>query len=312
MEVNRPAPTAPPRRAIGKLGRPRLLIVGCGDIGLRIVARLHRRFRVVALTSSPARVAALRAAGTVPIVGDLDDRTTLARLHGFAARVLHLAPPPDTGDGDRRTAHLVNALGRRDGDRTVYVSTTGVYGDARGAWLDETARLAPAEARSRRRVDAEHRMRARRHAHVLRVPGIYAHDRLPLARLRQRLPALAPADDVYTSHIHADDLARIAIIALLRGRPCRVTNAVDDSGLKMGEYFDLVADRHGLDRPPRLPRDALRRAVSPMMYSFMAASRRLRNARLKRELRVRLRYPTVGDALASRNMVAGTGRADRI
>ena len=298
MDVNRPTSTASSRRAIGKLGRPRLLIVGCGDIGLRIVARVHRRFRVLALTSSPQRVPLLRAAGAVPIVGNLDHRSTLGRLRGAGVRVIHLAPPPASGDGDRRTVHLVNVLGRRDGDRTVYVSTTGVYGDHRGAWIDETARLATAEPRSLRRISAERTMRRRRHAHVLRVPGIYAHDRLPLARLQQKLPALAPDDDVYTSHIHADDLARIAVVALLRGRPCRITNTVDDGGLKMGEYFDLVADRFGFARPPRLPREELRRAVSPMMYSFMSASRRIRNVRLQRELRVRLLFPTVRDALA--------------
>ena len=298
MDVNRSASTAAPRRAIARLGRPRLLIVGCGDIGLRIVARLHRRFRIVALTSSPQRAPLLRAAGCVPIVGDLDDRASLARLRGFGARVIHLAPPPESGEGDRRTLHLVNALGRRDDASSVYISTTGVYGDSRGAWIDETAPLATSEPRSVRRIDAERWMRWRRHAHVLRVPGIYAQDRLPLARLRQKSPALEPGDDVYTSHVHADDLARIAIVALLRGRRCRVTNAVDDSGLKMGEYFDLVADRFGLERPPRLPREALRQAVSPMMYSFMSASRRIRNRRLKRELRVQLSFPTVADALA--------------
>jgi nucleoside-diphosphate-sugar epimerase len=296
--VNRPGSTTAPRRAIGKLGRPRLLIVGCGDIGLRIVARLNRRFRVVALTSSRQRVPLLRAAGVVPIVGDLDDRATLGRLRGFGARVIHLAPPPESGDGDARTAHLLSALARRDGDRTVYISTTGVYGDHGGAWIDETARLVTREPRSLRRIAAERLLRGRRHAHVLRVPGIYAHDRLPLARLQQKLPALAPEDDVYTSHIHADDLARIAIVALLRGQPCRVTNTVDGSGLKMGEYFDLVAQRFGLDPPPRLPREALKQAVSPMMYSFMSSSRRLRNRRLQRELRVRLLFPTVRDALA--------------
>jgi nucleoside-diphosphate-sugar epimerase len=298
MEVNRPGSTAAPRRTPGKLGRPRLLIVGCGDIGLRIVARLHERFRVVALTSQPARVPALRAAGAVPLVGNLDEAATLARLRGFGARVIHLAPPPDAGAGDRRSTHLVGVLGHRDGDRTVYISTTGVYGDHGGVWIDETARVATREARSLRRIDAERILRRRRHAHVLRVPGIYAGDRLPLSRLQQRLPALAPEDDVYTSHIHADDLARIAIVALLRGQPCRVTNTVDDSGLKMGEYFDLVARRFGLEPPPRLPREALKKVVSPMMYSFMSASRRIRNQRLKRELRVRLAYPTVASALA--------------
>jgi nucleoside-diphosphate-sugar epimerase len=304
MEVNRPGSTAPPRRTIGKLGRPRLLIVGCGDIGLRIVARLHRRFRVVALTSSPARVPRLRAAGALPVVGNLDDRASLERLRGFGDRVIHLAPPSDAADGDPRSMHLVNALHWKEGDRTLYISTTGVYGDHGGAWIDETARLATRDPRSLRRIAAERLLRRRRRSQVLRVPGIYGDDRLPLARLKQKLPALAPADDVYTSHIHAEDLARIAIFALLRGRPCRVVNTVDDSGLKMGEYFDLVARHFGLEPPPRLPREELRRAVSPMMYSFMAASRRIRNRRLKRELRVRLAYPTVASALAR---MAGDG-----
>ena len=312
MEVNRPGSTAAPRRTSGKLGRPRLLIVGCGDIGLRIVARLNDRYRVVALTSNPERSPMLRAAGAVPIVGNLDDRSTLGRLRGFGARVIHLAPPPESGDGDRRTAHLVSVLGRHAADRTVYISTTGVYGDSRGAWIDETAPLATAEARSLRRVAAERIVRQRRRAHVLRVPGIYAHDRLPLARLQQKQPVLAPEDDVYTSHIHAEDLARIAVVALLRGQPCRVTNAVDDSGLKMGEYFDLVARRAGLEPPPRLPREELKKAVSPMMYSFMSASRRIRNRRLKRELRVRLLFPTVRDALAPPPSGTNSGRVTAI
>jgi nucleoside-diphosphate-sugar epimerase len=285
-----------------RFGRPRLLIVGCGDIGLRILARLRDRYRVIALTSTPARVNALRAAGALPIVGDLDARASLARCAPFGERVIHLAPPPNRGRRDTRTRHLLAALAGRGG-RFVYVSTTGVYGDARGAWLDESARLAPANERAFRRVDAEHALRragasGALRVSILRTPGIYdGRERLPLERLRQGLPALAAADDVYTNHIHADDLARIAIAALHRGAPQRVYNAVDDSDLKMGEYFDLVADRFGLPRPPRLPRAELKAAVSPTMYSFMSESRRLRNARIKRELRVRLRYPAVGDAL---------------
>lgn len=285
-----------------RFGRPRLLIVGCGDIGLRILARLRDRYRVIALTSTPARAPTLRAAGALPIVGDLDARASLARIAAFGARVFHLAPPPNRGRRDTRTRHLLAALG--GSARLVYVSTTGVYGDARGARLDETARLAPANERAVRRVDAERALRAAGasgalHVSILRTPGIYdERERLPLERLRRGLPALAPADDVHTNHIHADDLARIAIAALHRGAPQRVYNAVDDSDLKMGEYFDLVADRFGLPRPPRLPRDELKLAVSPTLYSFMNESRRLYNARIKRELRVRLRHPTVADALA--------------
>jgi nucleoside-diphosphate-sugar epimerase len=284
-----------PRRAHRKLGRPRLLIVGCGDVGLRIVARLRTRFRVIALTSSPGRIDALRAAGVLPIVGDLDRRASLARVAGLAPRIIHLAPPPERGRTDARTRRLAATL--RSVQRAVYISTTGVYGDHRGRRIDETARLAPANERAWRRIDAEHTMRRHLGAAVLRVPGIYADERLPLDRLRQRLPALAPADDVYSNHIHAEDLARIAIAALARGAPARVYNAVDDSRLKMGEYFDAVADAFALPRPPRLPRAELQAAVSPMMYSFMTESRRIANGRLHRELRVRLANPTVAAAL---------------
>jgi len=290
-------PATEDQRGRRTLRRPRLLIVGCGDVGLRIVARVHRRFRILALTSSPERVPALRAAGAVPIVGNLDDRASLRRLRGLAPWLIHLAPPPNRGRTDPRTRHLVAALAGSAG-RLVYISTTGVYGDHGGVLIDETTRVQPANDRAVRRLDAERQMRAVGAA-VLRVPGIYAHDRLPLERLRAGTPVLRAEDDVFTNHIHADDLARISLAALWRGRPGRLCNAVDDSALKMGEYFDQVADCFGLPRPPRLPRERLRAAVSPMMYSFMTESRRLGSARLRSELRVRLVWRTVADALRS-------------
>jgi len=299
-----PMPSPAHRR---RLGRPRLLIVGCGDVGLRIVSCVHDRWRVFALTSSPQRVPMLRAAGVVPLVGDLDAPATLQRLRALAPWLIHLAPPPERGSTDPRTHRLANRL--RAVKRAVYISTTGVYGDRNGAWLDETARPHPASERGKRRLDAEQQMRAIGAA-VLRVPGIYAHDRLPLDRLRAGAPALRAEDDVFTSHIQADDLARISLATLLRGQPARVYHAVDDSALRMGEYFDAVADACALPRPPRLPREQLRAAVSPMMYSFMAESRRLRNTRLKKELRVRLCWPTVAHALADRTARAtSTGKA---
>jgi nucleoside-diphosphate-sugar epimerase len=289
---------AAPQAATRKLGRPRLLLIGCGDIGSRIVARLYARFRIVALTSTPQRVPDLRAAGITPLVGDLDVRGSLRRLAPFAHRTLHLAPPQAHSTLDQRTRHLRAALGARP-RRFIYVSTTGVYGDAQGAWLDETARAAARTERARRRIDGERVVRsAPWNGSVLRVPGIYAHDRLPLDRLQRGLPALAPEDDVYTNHIHADDLARIVIAALFRARHARVYNAVDESELKMGEYLDLVAAHAGLPPPPRLPRAAIHAKVAPAMYSFMEESRRLRNKRLREELRVRLLWPTVALALA--------------
>ena len=289
--------------SMNKIGKPRLLIIGCGDVGMRVLPLLRDRFRVYAVTSQPARHAELRAAGAVPLTADLDQPATLARLARLARFVVHLAPPPATGAVDSRTRNLAAIL--PEGTRLVYVSTTGVYGDCGGAAFDETRPVRPANPRAVRRVDAERTLRrwARRTGSrlaILRTPGIYAQDRLPLERLQKGTPALAQEDDVYTNHIHADDLARLIVLALFRAAPQRIYHAVDDSQMQMGEYFDMVADAHGLQRPPRLPREQLREKVSPMMLSFMSESRRLQNHRIREELGMRLRYPTVAAALEHR------------
>ena len=283
------------------LHRPRLLIVGCGDVGMRLLPLVAARLRVFALTSQPERCAELRALGAVPVVADLDQPRSLARLKGLADWVVHLAPPQPEGAEDRRTRHLVAALGKPA--RMVYVSTSGVYGDCGGELVRESRPVAPRNARARRRVDAERVLRAWALATgtrlaILRVPGIYAAGRLPIRRLEQGTPALRAEDDVYTNHIHADDLARIVALALFRGRAGRVVHAVDDTRMKMGDYFDAVADAFGLPRAPRLPREELQAVVTPALLSFMSESRRLDNTRLKDELRVRLRYPDVAVALA--------------
>ena len=267
---------------------------------MRLLPLLAGRYRVFAMTRDPARCAELRAAGAVPVVADLDQPASLARLRGLAQQVVHLAPPRPEGERDVRTRHLAALLPA--GARVVYVSTTGVYGDCGGALVTETRSVAPKNARARRRVDAERVLRAwaRRNAgqlSILRVPGIYAAERLPLKRLHEGTPALRPEDDVYTNHIQADDLARIIVQALRRALPNRVYHAVDGTRLKMGDYFDAVADAWGLPRPPRLAREQLRAQVSPVLLSFMSESRRLDNTRL-RELGVRLRYPDVAAALA--------------
>ncbi|MDR6389680.1 Rossmann-fold NAD(P)-binding domain-containing protein [Paraburkholderia phenoliruptrix] len=334
-------------KATRNFRRPRVLIVGCGDVGMRCVPLLRPHAHVFALTSHAARSAELRAAGVSPLVGDLDARRSLKRLAGLAPTVLHLAPPQKTGDDDRRTRALLATLGMRrdlalpraraafapvgrlrraraswaaaepanivpDGlrrtaasrvpPRLVYASTTGVYGDCGGAWIDETRVVAPANARAKRRVSAEQQLRRATArgaiaASIARIPGIYAGNRLPLGRLEKGTPALVAADDVYTNHIHADDLAAILVRLALRGRPARAIHASDDSSLKMGEYFDRVADAFGLARPPRITRAQAEEQIEPTLLSFMRESRRLVNRRLKEELGVRLRYPSVDDFL---------------
>ena len=286
--------------------RPTLLIIGCGDVGMRVLRLLVPRWQVVALTSSAERMPALRAAGAVPLLGNLDQPESLWRLASLAKRVLYLAPPPGEGERDIRLQHLLQVLARRGRvSSLVYASTTGVYGDCQGALLDETRPVAPTTARARRRVDAETRVRlfgrqTGANVTTLRIPGIYAADRVgghPQDRLVRNAPVLLREQDVYTNHIHADDLARACVLALHRGRTQRVINVCDDADLLMGDYFDLVADLCGLPRPRRLSREEARAELSPMQWSFMGESRRIGNKRLKNELGLALRYPTVRDAL---------------
>ncbi|MFJ2993308.1 SDR family NAD(P)-dependent oxidoreductase [Pandoraea sp. NPDC087047] len=342
------------------LGRPRLLVVGCGDVGMRALPALVKRFRVFAVTSSDARHAALRSAGAVPVIANLDDMASLHRIGRLAPRVLHLAPPAavsGSGTQDLRTRRLRAALSRpskpdivpEGGHRAlsrlprrilVYASTSGVYGDCGGAYVDETRTPQPRSPRGQRRVDAERtvrklgrpsfhartlrrvlatgaartrvpqppgarapwrrteRARVLWRASIVRIPGIYAADRLPLARLQKGTPALQASDDVFTNHVHADDLAAILIRAMWRGKAQRVVHASDDTEWRMGEYFDRVADALGLPRPPRISRDQAGGVLEPTLLSFMSESRRLANTRLKRELAYRLKYPNVATLLA--------------
>lgn len=294
----------------GMRRRPTLLIVGCGDVGLRVLRELQRRgsaWRVLALTSNPQRRPELRAAGATPLLGNLDDGATLGRLAGLADAVLHLAPPPLQGQRDPRTARLLQALSRRGPPvRLVYMSTTGVYGDCQGQWVSETRLLNPQTDRARRRVDAEQRVRAwaRRSgacATLLRVPGIYALDRDggdPRERVRRGSPSLVPEEDGWTNHIHADDLARIALAALHHGAPMRAYNTADDGQLRTGDHYDRVAELSGLPRPPRITWAQARQQLTPMQLSFWGESRRLQSLRVKGELGVRLAYPTVDAAFS--------------
>jgi len=288
--------------------RERLLIIGCGDVGQRMV-RAQRHVLVVALTSSPARVPSLRAQGVMPVVGNLDAPASLQRLAGWATRVLHLAPPPLQGNIDPRTLALTRMLMRRSAPRSVvYGSTSGVYGDCAGAWVGESRPVKPITPRAQRRVDAEARMRhfgrlrsSAVRVSVLRIPGIYAPGReggTPRERLLRGSPVLARDDDVFTNHIHADDLARACQLALWRGKPQRAYNINDDSQLLMGDYFDMAAVLYGLAKPPRISRAQAQSELPAMQLSFMSESRRMVNTRMKRELRLQLRYPDVKDGLA--------------
>jgi len=277
----------------------RVLVLGCGDVGRRLLRLVPAGVQLLVLARQPERLAAWRARGVHLLRGDLDAPPSLRRLAGLADAVIHLAPPPGQGAGDPRTAALLTALGRgRAPQAFVYVSTTGVYGDWGGALIDETAARKAQTARAHRRVDAEDRLRdwARERGvrlSLLRAPGIYAADREghPRERLQAGRPLLRAEDDVFTSHIQADDLARACWRAVFLGKPLRAINVVDDSERRMGDHFDLAADHLGLPRAPRITRAEALLQMTPVQLSFLSESRRIGNQRLKRELRLRLRYP---------------------
>ena len=286
--------------------RPRVLIVGCGDVGLRVAGLLKASSRLMALTSSSQRVQTLQRSGITPMLGDLDKPQTLRRLAGVATHVVHMAPPPLEGHTDPRTRALVLALRLRSlPSAVVYGSTTGVYGDCQGEWIDETRRLQPQTARAQRRVDAQDWVNflgksGYPRTQVLRIPGIYALDReggTPRERLLRGTPVLQEQEDVYTNHIHADDLARATVLVMWRGKPLRAMNVCDQANMKMGDYMDSVAAMWGLAKPPRISREQANLQLSPMVMSFLNESRRIRADRMTQELRLRLHYPTVLEGL---------------
>ncbi len=273
-----------------------LLIAGFGDIAQRAAPQLARRFVLAPLS---------RRHGA-----DLDRPETLSAL-ASADAVLHCAPPPARGAADPRTANLLASLEKAGilPARFVYVSTSGVYGDCGGAHVDETRPVHPQTDRARRRVDAEAQLTRWCRARaipllVLRVPGIYAEDRLPLERLRAGTPVLRMEDDVYTNHVHAADLAAIVVRALEEDAPAGVYNTSDDSEMRAGDWMDLVADRCGLPRPPRIARSEAASRLPAETRSFLGESRRLVNRRLKEQLGIRLRFPTVADGLPAARAVA--------
>lgn len=281
-----------------------LLIAGFGDIARRAVPELRKRWRLLALVRSAQQKQTARDLGVIPILADLDQHSSLHRLAGLADALLYTAPPAPTGTQDLRLLKLLSALAKTNSipQRLVYISTSGVYGNRDGAWLDECATPRPQTARAQRRLAAELLLRslARRwptSITILRAPGIYAENRLPLERLKNGTPLPIASQDVFVNHIHADDLAAICIRALQRQGGIRLYNASDDQPLLSGDWFGALADTFSLPQPPRLERAALLQALSPMQASFLLESRRLDNQRIKRELCITLQNPDVGDFL---------------
>ena len=290
-----------------------VLIVGCGDIGRRVAKRWRERgAHVSALIRRGESAGELKPRGITPVAGDLDRPATLRGLPTADAIIYYLAPPPGRGRTDPRLRAFVQGLAEAPRPAAiVYVSTSGVYGDRGGAWVDEESAPDPQTDRARRRLDAEQTLRewgrsAGVPVVVLRVGGIYGDGRLPLARLQRREPVLVEAECGFTNRIHADDLAAILVAAAERGQPDRLYNVSDGRPGTMTEYFKAVADHLGVPRPPEIPMAQAQQQLSPAMLSYLTESRRLDTRRMREELGVTLRYPDLESGL--RHAVGETSR----
>ncbi len=282
-----------------------IVIIVFGYVGTRLARQYQDRGApVLGLVQTQAGVERLAAAGIAARRLDLaaDD---LSGLPLAGAWVFHLAPPPGQGREDPHTRRLVDAFTRAGQPRrVVYISTTGVYGDCRGAWVDETWPARPGVDRSHRRWDAEQTVRRWAEASggelvILRVAGIYGPGRLPLERLRQGVPMVRAQESPYSNRIHVDDLVSACALAMERGRPGAIYNACDDSPSTMTDYFLAIADAAGLPRPPLIPLAEAGGQVSAAMLSYLTESRRLSNRKLREELGLELRYPSLAQGLPS-------------
>lgn len=280
-------------------GRPHVLIAGCGYVGQRLALRLRDRFEVAALVRSPEKAAALARQGIKTVVIDLD-RVRLGaslpeRLDQEA--IVYLTPPPNVGESDLRLDRFLH-LAFVPPKSFVYMSTTGVYGDTEGGFVDESTLVQPRTERARRRVSAEEMTRVwcterRVRRVVLRVPGIYGPGRLPLERLKQREPAVCPEDAGISNRIHVDDLVTACELAVVNKEARGVYNVTDGNSISSTAFVDAVAKIAGLLPPPRVSMEEAQLTFSPERLSFLNESRRVGNERMLKHLGVTLKYADI-------------------
>ena len=277
------------------------LIVGCGYMGLRVAQRLPADAHIKGWIRSPRRQHELLEQGIAPWVHDLGQPVTQT-APGAGSAVFYFVPPPRSGRQDIHVRHFLQALNPQEPPRRMlYLSTTGVYGDCNGAWVDENHPLQPRVDRAFRRLDAEQQMQnwcknSGCELVILRVAGIYGPGKLPLKRLRAGTPMLAESQAPWTNRIHADDLARVCIAAMEKGRAGEIYNVSDGQPGNMADYFNQVADFAGLPRPPVIHDP---QQLSAGMRSYLAESRRIDNRKMLRELEISLEYPNLQQGLAA-------------
>jgi nucleoside-diphosphate-sugar epimerase len=281
------------------MSRRHVLIAGCGYVGQRLAQRLQADYDVTGLVRTAERAAELERLGIRGLAIDLDrvraGVTIPQRLDQQA--ILYLTPPPVFGESDLRLDRFLQ-LATVPPRTFVYMSTTGVYGDTAGAVVDESSPVQPRTDRARRRVSAEEMTRVwcnerRVRRVVLRVPGIYGPDRLPLERLKHFEPVVRERESGINNRIHVDDLVEACVRAIANPEARGVYNVTDGRPLSSTAFIDLVAKVARLPSPPQVSMEEAQLTFSPERLSFLNESRRVSNERMLNHLGVALKYADV-------------------
>jgi nucleoside-diphosphate-sugar epimerase len=277
------------------------VILGCGDIGRRIalalIAQGHRKESIVGLVKSVESEQRCFDLGINTGRFDLDGlHSEFSCCHG--AELYYTVAPPKQGVADTRSHALLSGLDAKQflPSKVVVISTTGLYGDCHGAWVDENSPIQAQTQRAKRRSDAEQQWLNWGHKNsvavcILRVPGIYAFSRLPRSRIENRTPVVNPQECGYTNRIHADDLAQINLNAMRYGRAGEVYNATDGTPGKISDYLQQAAKMLGVDALPEISMQQAQQQLSQGMLSYLGESRKISNRKMLKELKIVLRYP---------------------
>jgi nucleoside-diphosphate-sugar epimerase len=272
--------------------RPVLLTLGHGYSAAALAASLGPAWRRLGTTRSPARSMEMRAAGVEPV--DWADVAAVDAAIALASHVL-VSTPPDA-DGDPALARHGRALAALGPAWVGYLSTTGVYGDRQGGWVDETSPLAPVNDRGRARVAAERAWVASGlPVEIFRLAGIYGPGRSAFDRLREGAAQRVVKPGQVFSRIHVEDIAVALAASMARPRRGEIWNLADDEPAPPQEVIAFAAELLGLPAPPEVAFEAA--ALSPMARSFYAESKRVSNRKLRETLGVALRHPTYREGL---------------
>ncbi|MCW8986513.1 MAG: SDR family oxidoreductase [Gammaproteobacteria bacterium] len=283
-----------------------VLIVGCGDIGLR-VAKIWKNAAksVFALARTEESIDTFRQQHLFTCQADLDDFQSLKDIPSRQSLLYYFAPPPAKGHVDTRMANFLASMEKETFPaHLVYISTSGVYGDQGGELINEDSPVNPTADRAKRRYNAEQQLRTWSKQTsvpitILRVGGIYGPGRLPLQRLKDQIPMLHEELSPQTNRIHADDLAQVCVAAAADKAEGEIYNVSDGTNSNMTEYFNTIADYCDLPRPPLVDWEEAEKTISKGMLSYLKESRRLDNSKMINELGIELIYPTLKDGLES-------------